>query len=502
MPPAPPGEPLWNSVASEPDVAETFGLGLAEPKWDGLAGRLAGRPDAIQVAVTAGLLKTRGDGSPYDVFRNRLVFPICDELGSPIAFGGRIIDPEDTPKYLNSPESPLFNKSRTLYALHLAKRAIIEVSRAIITEGYTDVIACHQSGVTNVVGTLGTALTREHARVLSRLCNEVVLVFDGDAAGQKAAERGVEVFFHEPVDVRICVLPNGADPDDLLRQPDGVERFQAAVDQACSALEFMFRRFRAEYGDQATVSGREKVTKTFLARLGDLGVAGLQGVRKRAVLSQVADLLDLPVDDVQRLLPRPRGAAAGRERTSAATARPVAPEAASTLGASRARRLAEHALLALLIYEPALLHHPVPGPGAPDAGTAPVAIAFSPALLVDPAAARIATTIYAAAAEGTPLSVQQLHAALADDDARRLASDLYFDGDRRCQDADPATLFEAAAAALDRRIADEAYHDHVRQARSRAGDSPEAATAALEELLKQRRQRETVPSAISLGARG
>src|SRR5438477_12292185 len=151
------------------------------------------------VFAAAVLIKARkddqsGEGSFFDMFRNRLIFPIGDEMGNPIAFGARKIDAEDEPKYLNSPESALFNKSRTLYGLHLARRAIIDAKQAIITEGYTDVIACHQAGVCNVVGTLGTALTREHARILSRLCDTVVLLFDGDEAGMRAADRGVNVF--------------------------------------------------------------------------------------------------------------------------------------------------------------------------------------------------------------------------------------------------------------------------------------------------------------------
>ncbi|MBT8487168.1 MAG: DNA primase, partial [Phycisphaerae bacterium] len=177
-----------------PDMVDRFQLGAAPEGYDGLLRRLdaSDRP----VARAAGLLKTRQDESgEYDAFRNRLMFPICDEVGRPVAFGGRILDPDDQPKYLNSAESPIFRKSRTLYGLHLARRSIMDASLAIVTEGYTDVIACHQAGFENVVGTLGTALTADHARILARICDTVVLLFDGDEAGQKAADRGVEVFF-------------------------------------------------------------------------------------------------------------------------------------------------------------------------------------------------------------------------------------------------------------------------------------------------------------------
>jgi DNA primase len=264
------------------EMVQAFGLGMAPDSWDALAGLVARRGLPESAFVAAGLLKHRTNGAGlYDSFRNRLIFPICDELGQPIAFGARKLNPDDEPKYLNSAESSVFSKSRTLFGLHLAKRAIMDSRQVIVTEGYTDVIACHQAGITNVVGTLGTALTREHAKVLSRLCDTVVMLFDGDDAGQKAADRAISVFFSEPVDVRICVLPDNLDPDELLKQDDGAERFVAATANSIDALAFKFRRFQQKIAPSTGISARQKLLESFLAELGELGFAAMQGVRKR-----------------------------------------------------------------------------------------------------------------------------------------------------------------------------------------------------------------------------
>ena len=231
-------------------MVEAFELGAAPAEWDGIARRAQASSIGIETLEAAGLIKSRprSDGY-YDSFRNRLIFPICDELGRPIAFGGRQIDPEDDPKYLNSPESSIFHKSQTLYGLHLAKRAIDQSKQAIVVEGYTDVIACHQAGIDNVVGTLGTALTPEHVKMLRRWCDTVVLVFDGDSAGRKAANRaigrfadqGVELFFKADIDVKICVLPEGLDPDEILKQPEGEARFRTAIIESENAVRNRIR---------------------------------------------------------------------------------------------------------------------------------------------------------------------------------------------------------------------------------------------------------------------
>ncbi len=249
-------------------TAEQFLIGAAPAEWESIAGHARGRDVSVRALEAAGLIKARSSGNGhYDTFRNRLIFPICDELGRPIAFGGRRLDDLDEPKYLNSAESPLFNKSGTLYGLHLAKRAIIDARQVIVTEGYTDVLACHQAGLVNVVATLGTALTPRHVQVLKRLCDEVVLLFDGDEAGRRAADRAVALFFAETIDVRICILPDGDDPADLLARDDGVDRFRTALDTATDALAYKVARFQDELRSARGPAGRHRVLQKLLAEL-------------------------------------------------------------------------------------------------------------------------------------------------------------------------------------------------------------------------------------------
>ncbi len=331
-----------------PEMSERFGLGVAPAGSDALVqyvdrlarhsaaasgrdgARASGPRDGARrgddqptdeatvrgAFEAAGLVRHRG-GHLVDGFRNRITFPICDELGRVIAFGARKIDPEDEPKYLNSPESAIFHKSRALYALHLAKRAIVDSRTAIVVEGYTDVIACHAAGITNVVATLGTSLTRDHARILQRLCDTVVLLFDGDEAGQRAADRALEVFFSATIDVRICTLPDALDPDDLLRQPGGAERFSAAVDESPDALAHLVSRFTAALSERQGVTPRQRAIEAMLQRLAAMGLGELAPLRRRLVLEAIARAAGLPLAEIERAVPAVRARRADADRADA-----------------------------------------------------------------------------------------------------------------------------------------------------------------------------------------
>lgn len=334
-------------------MVERFELGIAptDPTvWDGLARTLGAKDAPLGVYEAIGLLMPRRDGSGFvDRFRNRLIFPIHDEHARPIAFGARKIDPDDEPKYLNSPEHPRFKKSRTLYGLHLARPAIQKTKTAVIVEGYTDVIACHQHEVENVVATLGTALTDDHARVLARWCERVVLVFDGDVAGQKAADRAVEVFFESPVDVRIAVLPGGVDPAELLAQPDGVETWHRVIGESIDALAFLFASLRARLTDDSTgVTARQRVIEAFLTRLGSLGFHRMTPLRRDLMLARLSDILHLPGETLLRSIPRarPRPELDQRDGTG---------EGESIPSVEPRRIEAEMRLIACLLHCPSLL---------------------------------------------------------------------------------------------------------------------------------------------------
>lgn len=231
------------------ETVKEWGLGYAPPTWDALLKAMRRRGHSVQDLVRAGLAVARDDGA-YDRFRDRLIFPIWDATGRVIAFGGRSLPPqpgaeEQQPKYLNSPETPLFHKGRVLYGLHRARRAMADTGRAVVVEGYVDVIACHEAGLTETVGTLGTALTPDHVQALRRRVSSLVLCFDSDSAGLAAALRGRELFQRAELEVRVVTLPPGLDPDGVLRN-QGPEALRDLVEKALPITEWELRRILGE----------------------------------------------------------------------------------------------------------------------------------------------------------------------------------------------------------------------------------------------------------------
>lgn len=219
------------------EIAQYYGLGYAPPEWDTLGRQLPDR----QAGAQAGLLIERHSGGYFDRFRDRLMFPIRDTRGRTIAFGGRTLG-DDQAKYLNSPETPLFHKSNHMYGLYEARQAQRHIQRLLVVEGYMDVIALAQHGFPNAVATLGTATTESHLRVLFRHTNEIIFCFDGDAAGVRAARRALEhslTVMRGTRRVRFLFLPEGQDPDDLVRGPDGHQQMQTAIDKAQPASKVL-----------------------------------------------------------------------------------------------------------------------------------------------------------------------------------------------------------------------------------------------------------------------
>ncbi|MEZ6173679.1 MAG: DNA primase [Phycisphaerales bacterium] len=272
------------------DMVQKFGLGLSPDRWDGLVSTITSKRWSLDAFLQAGLVKLRQhESGHYDTFRHRVMFPITDQLGRTIAFGARKIRDEDEPKYLNSPESPVFRKSATLYGIAQASSTIRQQNLAIITEGYTDTIACHQAGFTNAIAALGTAFTSEHAAILRRMCDRVVLLFDGDEAGSLAADRAVSVLFHEPIDVSIVALSSfgdAKDPDELLRQPDGNDAFANAIENGQDLLTFRFARLRAELETLSSARRSTRIEEE-LAKLVELGLHDMSPVRKSFIMRQL-----------------------------------------------------------------------------------------------------------------------------------------------------------------------------------------------------------------------
>ncbi|HOO70934.1 MAG TPA: DNA primase [Spirochaetota bacterium] len=217
---------------------QDFKLGFAPDSWDFLTEKLSRSKYDVKHAERIGLVSVStktGASRFYDRFRNRIIFPIVSSEGKVVAFGGRIIG-DGTPKYLNSPESEIFHKRNILYGMDRARNSIRELKRAIVVEGYLDVIGCHQAGITNVVAPLGTALSENHLTILSRLCSEVVFLFDADSAGIKAAIRSLNIAESISLSVKVAILPQG-DPFDYILE-NGPRPFMAIVDSSLNPVDF------------------------------------------------------------------------------------------------------------------------------------------------------------------------------------------------------------------------------------------------------------------------
>lgn len=225
---------------------KTFGLGYALDEWNSLMNYLAKPPYSNEDLEKVGLIikKDKGNGY-YDRFRDRVIFPIIDVQGKVVGFGGRIIG-DGQPKYLNSPETPIFNKSNTLYNLNLAKNTLTPHKTLIVVEGYMDVIALYQSGIKNVVATLGTALTEQHGRLLKRYADEIIIAYDSDEAGQKATKRSVDILEPVGLKVKVLLLSEGLDPDEYIKKY-GVETFQKKIEKSLSYIDYQIQLLRQSY---------------------------------------------------------------------------------------------------------------------------------------------------------------------------------------------------------------------------------------------------------------
>ena len=237
-----------------PEVSAQFGLGYAERSGRALLRILEKQGFTAEQLENSGLLGRREDGSFYDRFRNRLMFPIHSESGKAIAFGGRALDPADEAKYLNSAESPIYRKSAVLYNLHRAKEGIRRADRSVLVEGYMDAIGVTAAGVREVVASCGTALTPQQVQALRRHSEKIVVNFDPDAAGANAAERSINLLLDESMRVRIVELEDGLDPDEYCKDR-GADAYRGKLDKAQTYFYWLADRARAKF-DLRTAEGR------------------------------------------------------------------------------------------------------------------------------------------------------------------------------------------------------------------------------------------------------
>jgi DNA primase len=280
------------------DIAKRFGIGYVPDEWQNLAAAFSDYDGPM--LVTAGLVKSKDDGKRYDVFRNRVMFPIVDVRGNVIGFGGRVLG-EGEPKYLNSPETPVFEKGRELYGLYQARRPIRDAGRVVVVEGYMDVVALAQSGVEYAVATLGTATTPLHVQKLLRQADEIVFSFDGDAAGRRAAWRALENCLSQLQDgkqIKFLFLPEGEDPDTYVRQ-HGKAAFEKLLAGAVPLSRFLLDELSSRV-DLATAEGRAKCLHEAKPLVKQIQAGGLRlqlvrelAERCRVVPEEVSQLFEL-----------------------------------------------------------------------------------------------------------------------------------------------------------------------------------------------------------------
>ena len=320
------------------EIAKRYGIGFAPDGWDSLLSTLASNETQRTVLLRAGLVVRKGSGGYYDRFRDRVMFPIRDTRARVVGFGGRVLD-DSEPKYLNSPETPVFHKGREVYGLDLARTAIRREKRVLVVEGYMDVLALAQFGIDFAVATLGTATTREHLHALFRLSPDVIFCFDGDRAGREAAWRALETALPTMQDgrqVSFLFLPEGDDPDSLVRR-EGKESLLARLAEARSLPDFLFEGLQKQV-DVRRLDGRARLAELARPLLAKLP----QGVLQQMMVQRLAEFSGVGVDKLLDLVvgkTSPRGAPSAAGTTRAQVRKP--PSLVRTA-------------IALLVHEPAL----------------------------------------------------------------------------------------------------------------------------------------------------
>ena len=295
------------------EIAKRWQLGYAPDDWNAFGNWARTQGYETRILLASGLVKTKDEEdagvshrtsniehqTSYDRFRGRLIFPICNDVGEVIAFSGRLLQNEkEGAKYLNSPETPLFRKGKVLFGLHKTKRALIEANCAIVCEGQIDLITLFEAGITNVVAPQGTAFTESQARVLKRYVNEVVLCFDADDAGQKAAERSLDALLQNDLIVRVAEMPPGEDPDSLVRR-QGKEEFDKRIEGARDFFDYWIERETAIV-DLSSLGAKMELAR----RLADTAGRVHDPLMRSQVSNKISARLGIPTAEFENLLPK------------------------------------------------------------------------------------------------------------------------------------------------------------------------------------------------------
>lgn len=405
------------------ESVEQFGIGLTLDRADILIEEARRAKIEIQTLLAAGLIKERERGGYYDTFRNRLMFPIHDLNGRIVGFGGRTFG-DDAAKYLNTPATALFDKSSNLFGVDRAKHAAAEAGRIIVVEGYTDCIMAHQAGFAETVATLGTAMTDAHAALLRRYTDRVVLVFDSDEAGQRAAERAISVALTSGLDVQLARVPEGKDPCDYVLVA-GRDAFGAVLNSGVPALEFKWRQVAREFAAGATGPARRRAVDAFLEQLaGWVGNGVVDPIQKGLLVNQLGKVLAMPVDDLHRQLDRlvrrarrpwlaPTGSVSGPDRKTGDEPSRVRPSA---------QQEALRQVVEALLNEPSLY---------------PATMGwFDPEVIRDSAVATVARELIRMIGDGGEFRLDEFIGRFESETFARLVTDLQLRGERRGGHAD------------------------------------------------------------------
>ncbi|MBQ9686707.1 MAG: DNA primase [Oscillospiraceae bacterium] len=334
-----------------PAMVKNFGLGAAPDSWDSLVNAMRDKGYTDYELFDAGLVKRGKKGGFYDAFRNRLMFPVIDVRGNVIGFSGRILG-DGEPKYLNSPETLVFNKSRNLFALNLAKKS--KSGYILLSEGNIDVVSLHQAGFDSAVASLGTSLTPEQARLISRYTDQVIIAYDNDGAGIKASQRAIGILEKLDIKVKVLRMSGAKDPDEFI-QTKGADAFRNLIEASENQIDYRLRSIRDKY--DLSVDD-QKVD--FLREAYDLVARQTDPARRQVYAMRVAEIAglqaDLVVADVERRHKRiVRGMQKTQQREQAQPEKLIQPAARELRYEDPASAMAEEGLIRLLYYEPELI---------------------------------------------------------------------------------------------------------------------------------------------------
>lgn len=311
-------------------VIEEFKLGWAGEEWQGLLDFLTQKGFSQKLQLAAGVVKQSASGRVYDLFRGRILFPILNLQGKVIGFGGRTMTSDDGPKYLNSPESPVFQKRRELFGLYYAKKFIDSAApRLLVVEGYMDFLALYAAGFKNTVATLGTALTSQHVQVMKRFAEEAIVIYDGDKAGQAASLKGLEVFLEGGMSVKLVRMPEGYDPDDLIKQK-GSDAFKELIDKAMDFFDFKMDIALALHNVRDSL-GVVKITNDFLDTLSKVTNPILAG----HYIARLSAIVKIDERSLRTELAKRRGQGGAMEKANITSRPPSVSAAPRSAGTSR-----------------------------------------------------------------------------------------------------------------------------------------------------------------------